>query len=109
MRRSLRGRSGNFQSTEARHEDRHLAVRRAQGNGGSQKKLAAVCRGMTRRAIPAWRKGYCRLGQDKYNAVLRTQKGRTFRKTSGETRRHHQNKEPRLKTAITPREQCKTL
>jgi hypothetical protein len=48
--------------------DWQLAVRRHgqlkkwnQGNGGSWKKLTASCRGMIRRAIPAWNKGH---GQD---------------------------------------------
>jgi hypothetical protein len=70
-----------------RHGDRNLAVRhrrqlkkRTQGNGGSRKKLAAACRGVTRRAIPAQRKGhYCQV-QGKDKAVSRTEKGRTFGK-----------------------------
>jgi hypothetical protein len=47
-----------------RHGDRHLAVegrgkpkKRTQGDGGSRKKLAAARRGMTRRVVPARRKG----------------------------------------------------
>jgi hypothetical protein len=65
-----------------RHGDRNLAVgrhrlqkKRTQGDGGSQKKLAATCRVMTRRAIPAWRQGQ---GQD--NAARGAPKGQTFGK-----------------------------
>jgi hypothetical protein len=70
-----------------RYRNRHLAVRRrsqpkkwTQGNGGSRKKMAAACRGMTRRIISARRKGHCFQGQGKDKAVPRTQKGRTFGK-----------------------------
>jgi hypothetical protein len=49
-----------FGALKKRPGDRHLAIghhqkpkKRAQGNGGSQKKLAAACRGMTCHAIPA--------------------------------------------------------
>jgi hypothetical protein len=51
-----------------RHGNRNLAVgcrgqlkKWTQGNGGSRKKLAAACRGMTCCAIPAWHKAQ---GQD---------------------------------------------
>jgi hypothetical protein len=67
--------------------DRHLAVMRCsqlkkwtQGNGGSWKKLATTCRGMTRCAIPAWRTGHYHQGQGKDKAVPRTHKGQTSRK-----------------------------
>jgi hypothetical protein len=53
-----------FQALKKQHRDRHLTVgrrrqqlkKRAQGNGGSRKKFAAISRGMTRRAGVAWRK-----------------------------------------------------
>jgi hypothetical protein len=47
-----------------RYGDRHLAIgrrrelqKRTQGDGGPRKKLVAACRRMTRRVIPAPRKG----------------------------------------------------
>jgi hypothetical protein len=56
-------------AVKERYVDRHLAVgwhrqiqKRSQGIGGSRKKLAAARRGMTRRAIPAPRKGHGRQG-----------------------------------------------
>jgi hypothetical protein len=68
-----------------RHGDRHLDVgrrekprKRTQGDGGYRKKFVAACRGMTRRAITARRKGHCCQGQGKDKAVPRTQKGRKF-------------------------------
>jgi hypothetical protein len=55
----------NFGALKERHGDQYLAVgchpqlkKRTQGNGGSRKKLAAACKGMTRPAIPARRKGH---------------------------------------------------
>jgi hypothetical protein len=70
-----------------RHGDRHLDLgrrqkpkKRTQDHGGSWKKLAAACRRMARRAIPARLKGHCYQGQAKDKAVRRTQKGRTFGK-----------------------------
>jgi hypothetical protein len=56
------------------HGHWHLAVRQrdqpkkwTQGNGGSQMKLAATCRGMTHRAIPTWCKRYGCQGQGQEN------------------------------------------
>jgi hypothetical protein len=73
-----------FGALKERYGDRHLAVRRhsqpkkrIQGNGVSWKKLAAACRGMTRRAIPAWLKKHCCQGQGQDKAVPGTQKRRT--------------------------------
>jgi hypothetical protein len=70
-----------------RHGDRHLASRRSgqmkkrtQGSGGSRKKLAAACRGMTRSAIPGKRKGQSRQVQGQDNVARGASKGRTFRK-----------------------------
>jgi hypothetical protein len=69
-----------FRALKKQHGDWHLAIRHrdqtkkwTQGNGGSQKKLAAVHRGMTHHAGVEWHKGH---GQD--NVVEGTQKGRTF-------------------------------
>jgi hypothetical protein len=65
-----------------RHGDQHLVVGNrkkpkewTQGDGGSWTTLAAACRGMNRRSIPARRK---RHSKDK--AIPRTQKGQMFRK-----------------------------
>jgi hypothetical protein len=51
-----------FRALKKRHGDRHLAIGRCgqpkkwtQGDGGSWKKLAATCRGMTHHAGMAWR------------------------------------------------------
>jgi hypothetical protein len=81
-----------------RYGGQHLAVgrrdkpkKRTLGDGGSRKFIAA-CRGMTRCAIPARRKGHCCQGQGKDKAVPRTQKRRDVRdETSGETGRHQWN------------------
>jgi hypothetical protein len=62
-----------FRALRKWHGDRHLAM-------GSWKTLAAVCRGMTRLAIPAWHKGHGCQGEDKDKAVTRTQKGWMFGK-----------------------------
>jgi hypothetical protein len=51
-----------------------------QGYGGFRKNLAVACREMTRRVIPARRKGHCCLGQGKDKAVPRNLKGQMFRK-----------------------------
>jgi hypothetical protein len=51
-----------------------------QGDGGSWKKLAATCRGMTRRAIPARCKGHGCQGQGKNNIVQGTRKVQIFGK-----------------------------
>jgi hypothetical protein len=71
----------SFGALKMQHGDRHLAVRRGekqekqtQGNGGSRKKLATTCRGMTHNAIPATCKGHGRQGQGKDNAVQETSK-----------------------------------
>jgi hypothetical protein len=76
-----------FGALKKQHGDWHLAVRccrnpnkQTQGNGGTRKKLAAACRGMTHQAISAWHKEHCCQGQGKDKAVPRTQKGQTFRK-----------------------------
>jgi hypothetical protein len=53
-----------YGALKERYGDRHLAVgrrqlkKRTQGDGGSRKKLAVARKGMTRRAIPAPRKGH---------------------------------------------------
>jgi hypothetical protein len=67
--------------------ERHIAVRRlgllqkrTKVNGGSRKKLAAACRGMTRRAIPARRKRHGRQGPGKDNVRKGNSKERTFGK-----------------------------
>jgi hypothetical protein len=64
--------------------DRHLAVgrrrqlkKRTQGDGGSRKKLAAACRGMTCRAIPALRKGRHQ-GPGRDNVARGAPKGQTL-------------------------------
>jgi hypothetical protein len=69
------------------YRDWHLAVghrsqlkKWTQGIGGSRKKLAAACRGMTRRATPAPRKGHSHQGPGKDNVVQETRKGRPFGK-----------------------------
>jgi hypothetical protein len=71
-----------FGALKKRHRDRHLAVRgcgqpkeRTQGNGGSQKKLIATCRGITHHAIPAWRKG-----QGQESVARGTPKGQMFKR-----------------------------
>jgi hypothetical protein len=76
-----------FGTLKEQYEDQHLAVRRhsqpkkrTQGSGGSQKKLAAAYRGMTRHARMARRKGHGHEGQGKDSVVQGTRKGRTFEK-----------------------------
>jgi hypothetical protein len=77
----------NVRALKKRNGDRHLAVRRrgqpkerTQGSGGSQKKLAAACRGMTRSAIPARRKGQGRQVQGEENVARGAPKRSTFGK-----------------------------
>jgi hypothetical protein len=67
------------------HGDWHLAVRccdqpkkQTQRNCGSGKKLAAACRGMTCRPIPAWRKGHSCQGSGQDNVTRRAPKGQSF-------------------------------
>jgi hypothetical protein len=62
----------NVGALNDRYRDRHLAVgcrrqskKRTQGNGGSQQKLVAARRRLTRRAIPEPCKGYGRQGPGK--------------------------------------------
>jgi exopolyphosphatase/pppGpp-phosphohydrolase len=69
-----------FRALKEWYEDRHLAIRcrcqtnkQTQGSGGSWKKLAATCRGMTRHALPAQHKGHCHQGQGNKNVVQGTQ------------------------------------
>jgi hypothetical protein len=50
------------------------------GDGGSRKKLAAACRGMTRCAIPAPRKGHDRQGPGRDNVARGVPKGRTLKR-----------------------------
>jgi hypothetical protein len=76
-----------IRALEDRHADRHLAVgrcrqkrKRAQGDGGSWKKLAAAHWRMTPRAVPAPRKGHGGHRPGKDIVVQETPKGRTFRK-----------------------------
>jgi hypothetical protein len=71
-----------FRALRKWYRDRHLDMGRCgklkewtQGDGGSRKTLAAVCRGMTRLAIPAWHKGHGCQEEGKDKAVPRTQKG----------------------------------
>jgi hypothetical protein len=66
-----------IEALENRHGDRHLAIRhrrqpkkRTHGDGGSWKKLAAARRRMTRRAVPARRKGRCHPGMQQWNKGL---------------------------------------
>jgi hypothetical protein len=68
-------------------EDQHLAIRRCQqlkkwtqGDGGSQKKLAATRRQMRCCAIPALHKGHGHQGPGKDDDVCGTPKGWTFKK-----------------------------
>jgi hypothetical protein len=77
---------------------------RTQGEGGSRKKLATACRGMTSLAIPAWRKGHCHQGQVRDKALPRIQKGHVRDQTSGEIGRHQWTNESRVKTAATSEE-----
>jgi hypothetical protein len=70
-----------IRALKERYGDGHIAVgsRRepkkwSQGSGGSRKELAAAWRGMTRRVIPARRKGHCHQRQGMDKAVSRTQK-----------------------------------
>jgi hypothetical protein len=71
-----------------RYRDRHPAAgrhrqlkKRTQGDGGSRKKLAAASRGMTRRAIPAPRKGNGHQGPGRDNVARGAPKGQTFERT----------------------------
>jgi hypothetical protein len=91
-----------FGALKKRHGDRHLVGRRrgqpkkrTQGDGGSRKQLAAACRGMARRAIPATRKGHGHQGPGKDNVVQGPRK-----ETSGQTGMQQRYKEPRL-TGVT--------
>jgi hypothetical protein len=68
-----------------RYGDKHLAVgyhqqlkKWTQGDGGSRKKLAATCRGMTRHAIPAPRKGHGCQGPGMDSVVRGVPEGRTL-------------------------------
>jgi hypothetical protein len=77
----------NCESTKNLYGDRHLTVRRrrqpkkqTQGNGGSQKKLAAARGRLTCRAVPARREGHGRQGPGKDSVVQGAQKRRTFGK-----------------------------
>jgi hypothetical protein len=90
------------------HGDQNLAMRcrgqpkkQTQVDGGSWKKLAAACRGMTLRAIPARHKGHCCQGK---GCTKNPEKMDIREETSGDTGRHHWNKEPRFKTTDTPEE-----
>jgi hypothetical protein len=74
-----------FGALKERLRDQHLAVRCCgqlkkwtQGNCGSQKKLAATCRGMTGHAGVVRRKGHSCQGPGKDSVVQGTQKERTF-------------------------------
>jgi hypothetical protein len=105
-----------------RYRDRHLAVRRSgqpkkltQGNGGSRKKLAAACRGMTRHAGVARRNGRGHTGlkvEQRRRKIAdhgqclkgNLEKTDVREETSGETGRHQWTKEPRLKKAATSEE-----
>jgi hypothetical protein len=73
-----------FGTTKKRHGDRveyrGKPNERAQGNGGSRKKSAAACRGMTGRAIPAQCKGHGRRVQGPDNVARGTPEGPTFGK-----------------------------
>jgi hypothetical protein len=66
--------------------DRHLAVghrqlrKQTQGDGGSWKKLATACRGMTHRAIPALCKEHGHQGPGRNNVARGNLTGQTFRK-----------------------------
>jgi hypothetical protein len=59
---------------------------------------------MTHSAVPAWRKGHYSQGQVKDKATKNIKRMDVREETSGETRRHQWNKEPRLKTATTSEE-----
>jgi hypothetical protein len=70
---------------EDQYEDGHVAVvrprqakKRTQGDGGCQQKLAAARRQLTRRTVPASRKGRGRQGPVKDDVVRGTPKGRTL-------------------------------
>jgi hypothetical protein len=76
-----------IRALKKQHGDQHLAVRHCgqpkkwrQSSGASWKKLAAACRGMTRRAILAQCKGHGHQGQGQNNVARRAPKGWTFGK-----------------------------
>jgi hypothetical protein len=77
----------SFGALKKGHMDRHLAIRRRQElkkqtqcDGGSWKKLAATCRGMTRCAIPASCKGHYLQEPGRDNVAREVPKGWTFGK-----------------------------
>jgi hypothetical protein len=88
--------------------------KRAEGNGGSQKKVAATSRGMTHCAGVAWRKGCGHTeprsnrddGKSRPGTMLqgKPRKDDVREETSGETENHQWNKEPKLKTAAMSEE-----
>jgi hypothetical protein len=65
-----------------RHRGQHLTAERhgkpkewTQGSGGSLKKLATTCRGMTCHAEVAWRKGHSHQEHGRSGVAPRTQNG----------------------------------
>jgi hypothetical protein len=106
-----------FRALKKRHGDQNVALGRCQkpkkqtqGNGGSQKKLVAACRGMTCHAGVAWHKGHSHKGPTVEQRLWKDQtreccnwnlKRMDVREgTSGATGNHHWNDEPRLKRVI---------
>jgi hypothetical protein len=75
--RSLKERCGDQHSAVGR---RRLLKKRAQNDCESRKKLAAHRRWMTRRPVPALRKGHGRQGPDRDSVARGALKGRTFKR-----------------------------
>jgi hypothetical protein len=70
-----------------RYRDWHLSIghrqqpkKRAQGDGGSWKKLAAACRQMTHHAIPASRRGHGRRCSSRVSVAREARKGSTLKR-----------------------------